>query len=106
MNVNPSSLTGTGSCGNITACDKIAGCRSLGNDGDAIGCMLEVCNVCKVGVCGEEKTAASCATGVVDDITLPWVDVQVAVVEAAKEVRALMLTVPPPDWTDTGGQMN
>ena len=39
-------------------------------------------------------------------MTLPWVDVVVARVAVANEVRALMLTVPPPDWTETGGQMN
>ena len=50
-----------------------------------------------MGVCGEEKTAASWATGVVEDMTLPWVDVVVARLAVAMEVRALMLTVPPPD---------
>ena len=33
----------------------------------------------------------------VEGITLPWVDVVVAGEVVAKEVRALMLTVPPPD---------
>ena len=42
----------------------------------------------------------------VEDITLPWVDVVVAGVAVASEVRALMLTVPPPDCTETGGQIN
>ena len=59
LKVKPNSLTGTGSWGSKTVCERRGGCPLVCSVVVAIDCMLDVWKVCRVGVWGEENTAAS-----------------------------------------------